>query len=99
MYSLLVFYFVTDELFKMGFVEQLVGLVGQGCQPALEHILSALLALVTDHAPSLNECRQPRLRLLSTLRNLLEQNQGQEQQQVQPTFIEIHSDTKSRRTN
>jgi hypothetical protein len=80
----------------MGFVEQLVGLVGQGCQPALEHILSALLALVTDHAPSLNECRQPRLQLRSTLRNLLEQNQGQEQRQVQLTFVKINLDTKSR---
>jgi hypothetical protein len=66
----------------MGFVEQLVGLVGEACQPALEHLLSALQALVTDHAPSLNECRQPRLQLRSVLCNLLEQNQGKEDRQV-----------------
>lgn len=66
----------------MGFVEQLVGLVSEDCQPALEHILSALQALVTDHAPSLNECRQPHLQLHSILRNLLQQNQGKEDRQV-----------------
>jgi len=66
----------------MGFVEQLVGLVSEDCQPALEHTLSALQALVTDHAPCLNECRQPRLQLHSVLRNLLQQNQGKEDRQV-----------------
>jgi len=77
---------VKDELFRMGFVEQLVGLVNEGCQPALEHILSALQALVTDHAPSLNECRQPHLELHSILRNLLQQNQGKEDRQEEHEY-------------
>ncbi|PSN31120.1 hypothetical protein C0J52_25278 [Blattella germanica] len=45
----------NDELYRMGFVEQLVGLISEGSLPALEHLLSALLALVTDHPPSLEE--------------------------------------------
>lgn len=77
---------VRDELFKMGFVEQLVGLVREACQPALEHLLSALQALVTDHAPSLNECRQPHLQLRSVLCNLLEQNQGKEDRQEEHEY-------------
>jgi hypothetical protein len=79
----------------MGFVEQLVGLIGEGSQPALEHILSALQALVTDHAPSLNECRQPYLHLRSTLLNLLEQSRGLEERQVQLTFVNINLDIKA----
>jgi hypothetical protein len=83
---------VTDELFKMGFVEQLVGLVGEGSQPALEHILSALEALVTDHLPSLNQCRQPRLQLHSTLCNLLQENQGKEHRQVPLAYFKVSLD-------
>jgi hypothetical protein len=66
----------------MGFVEQLVGLVSEGSQPALEHILSALQALVTDHSPSLNACHQPCLELHLVLGNLLRQNEGKEDRQV-----------------
>lgn len=77
---------VKDELFRMGFVEQLVGLVSEDCQPAMEHILSALQALVTDHAPSVNECRQPRLQLRSILHNLLQQNQGKEDRQEEHEY-------------
>jgi hypothetical protein len=72
----------------MGFVEQLVGLVGEeDSQAALEHLLSTLQALVTDHAPSLNECRQPHLQLRSTLCKLLEQNQGKEDRQVLQAYF------------
>jgi hypothetical protein len=71
----------------MGFVEQLVGLVGEDSQAALEHLLSTLQALVTDHAPSVNECRQPHLQLRSTLCKLLEQNQGKEDRQVLQAYF------------
>lgn len=77
---------VKDELYGMGFVEQLVGLVSEDCQPAMEHILSALQALVTDHAPSLNECRQPHLQLHSILCNLLQQTQGREDRQEEHEY-------------
>ncbi|XP_069683764.1 hsp70-binding protein 1 [Periplaneta americana] len=77
---------IRDELFKMGFVEQLVGLVSAGRQPALEHLLSALLALVENHPPSLNECRQPQLQLRSILRNLFQENQGKEDRQEEHEY-------------
>jgi hypothetical protein len=66
----------------MGYVEQLVGLLSEDWQPSLEYILSALQGLVTDHAPSLSECRKPQLQLRSILRKLLQQNQGKEDRQV-----------------
>lgn len=66
----------------MGFVEQLVGLVTDYHQLALEYILSALLALVTDHETSQNECRRTELNLRNTLTSLMRNISGKEECQV-----------------
>ncbi|KAJ9577159.1 hypothetical protein L9F63_006281 [Diploptera punctata] len=80
---------IKDELYKMGYVEQLIGLVSEGQPPGLEHLLSALLALVTNHPPSVEVCRQPQLQLRAVLRNLLRQNEGQDDRQEENEYTSM----------
>lgn len=70
---------IKDELCDMGFVVQLVGMITDFHQPVLEHLLSALLALVQNHPKSQSECRKPELTLMPTLKNLISNTYGREE--------------------
>ncbi|XP_049839749.1 hsp70-binding protein 1 isoform X3 [Schistocerca gregaria] len=77
-------YAISYELCKMGFIEQLIGLVGPEGSPAVEHLLSAVVALVSDHELSQQECRRPELHLRDKLFQLMQNVSGKEE------FREIH---------
>ncbi|GLH13986.1 Uncharacterized protein GBIM_18445 [Gryllus bimaculatus] len=70
---------IKDELCEMGFVVQLAGMVTDFHQPVLEHLLSALLNLVSNHPKSQSECRRPELNLQDTLANLVRNTSGKDE--------------------
>ncbi|XP_046980231.1 hsp70-binding protein 1 isoform X1 [Schistocerca americana] len=70
---------IKDELCKMGFIEQLIGLVGPEGSPAVEHLLSAVVALVSDHELSQQECRRPELHLRDKLFQIMQNVSGKEE--------------------
>ncbi|XP_063216243.1 hsp70-binding protein 1-like [Bacillus rossius redtenbacheri] len=72
---------VLEELLKMGFVELFATLVSCDMSPATEHLLSALLTLVTDCSAARTECRRPELGLRSRLVQLVEDCRNKEEYQ------------------
>lgn len=54
---------LKDAAQQVGTVSQLVGLLNTEHTSAHEHLVGALLCLVTDHPPSIDDCRQPELKL------------------------------------
>ena len=73
---------VTDTLCDMGMIEQLINLLR--CEQAAyhEHLVRALVNLVTDHCRSLEECRRSELTLYNLLKQLFSDLQGKPEFQV-----------------
>lgn len=72
----------------MGFVEQLIGLWARGPSPSTEQLLSALVALVTDHPQNQSECRRPELQLRTVLASLIAQSKGKEERREENEYAE-----------
>lgn len=79
---------IRDDLQKMGWVHQLVGLINQERTPGHEHLLSALLALVRDHKKCIEDCRDPKLQLRSTLTSYIELVKGKEECQEEVDYAQ-----------
>ena len=73
----------------MGWVHQLVGLINEERTSSHEHLLSALLALVRDHIPSLEDCRDPKLQLQQMLLAYIENVKGKEECQVYYSNVKL----------
>ncbi|XP_029199868.2 hsp70-binding protein 1-like [Acropora millepora] len=52
-----------DTLFKMGFIEQLVGLLHKPQKPSDEHIIRLLTEFVNDYPQGIDECHRPEFEL------------------------------------
>lgn len=63
----------------MGMVEQLVGLLNEGHSQVHEHLMGALLNLVTDHQRALEESRRPELQLKVVLKQRVQELEGKEE--------------------
>ncbi|KAJ8898504.1 hypothetical protein PR048_003864 [Dryococelus australis] len=74
---------VREELLKMGFVELFATLVSREVSHATEHLLSALLMVVTDSPVAQAECRRPEFQLRRCLVELQDSCCGKEEYQVQ----------------
>ncbi|XP_002736919.1 hsp70-binding protein 1-like [Saccoglossus kowalevskii] len=70
---------IKDDLYSMGYVQQLVGLLQTSHNASHEHIISILCNLVTGHPRCLQECQQPGLNLEQTLKLKIEDVQGKEE--------------------
>ncbi|XP_076304314.1 hsp70-binding protein 1 [Tachypleus tridentatus] len=68
-----------ELLFKMGFVEQLAALLQTEHNRSHEYLMSAVLALVSDHPQAQEECHRPELGLKSILENRLKLLEGKEE--------------------
>ncbi|UYV80247.1 HSPBP1 [Cordylochernes scorpioides] len=68
-----------DTLYRMGLVEQLAALLRSDHDLSHEHLLSLLLAMARDHAPSRQACQRPELQLSSLLRERLTSLGGKEE--------------------
>ncbi|XP_064600577.1 hsp70-binding protein 1-like [Liolophura sinensis] len=75
-----------DTLCDIGMVDQLVGLLGQPHTACHEHMMSALLALVTDHERAQQEAQRPQLQLCSLLQNRMHTLQGKEEFQEERDY-------------
>ncbi|XP_014680435.1 PREDICTED: hsp70-binding protein 1-like, partial [Priapulus caudatus] len=73
---------VKDTLCDMGMPEQLAGLLRAEHDPTHEHLTSALLALVTDHARAAAECQREELGLRRLLEARVKELAGREECQV-----------------
>ena len=62
---------IKETLFKMGLVEQLVGLLHTEHNASHEYLLSALNAIITDNAKAVQECRRQELGLQDLLKTKL----------------------------
>lgn len=61
-----------EVLLKMGFIDQIVGLLHQEWETSHEHLLATLLNFITDFPPALDECSSRRdLQLKLLLRGKL----------------------------
>lgn len=67
-----------DVLCDMGMIDQLVGHLSEEHSNFHEHLMSALVAIVTDHPRSVAECQRPELDLHNVLRQRIEYLQGKE---------------------
>ncbi|XP_013774726.1 hsp70-binding protein 1-like [Limulus polyphemus] len=68
-----------ELLFKMGFVEQLAAILQTEHNRSHEHLMSALLALVSEHEQAQEECHRPELGLKNLLENRLKLLEGKEE--------------------
>lgn len=75
-------FFLTDDLQRMGWVHQLVGLINGERTSSHEHLLSALLALVRDHHKCIEDCRDPKLQLRTVLTSYIDTVKGKDECQV-----------------
>lgn len=67
----------------MGFVESIIMMLERESGSNLvEHLLSALLALVTDFVPAEITCRRSDLGLMNLLISIIKKRQGQNDQKV-----------------
>ncbi|KAK3920316.1 Hsp70-binding protein 1 [Frankliniella fusca] len=80
---------IKDDLQKMGWVQQLAALLSQEPTPSHEHLLSAMLALVRDHAQCIEDCRDPSLQLKSTLTSYIEAVKGKEEYQEGVEYAQL----------
>lgn len=58
-------------LLKMGFIEQLVGLLRAPQNASHEHIISLLKTFLTDYPPAINECQRPEFDLEKLLTSMI----------------------------
>lgn len=79
---------IRDDLQKMGWVHQLVGLISEERTPSHEHLLSALLALIRDHEECMKDCRNPALQLQSLLTSYIESVRGKEECQEELDYCQ-----------
>ncbi|XP_070553347.1 hsp70-binding protein 1-like [Ptychodera flava] len=79
---------LKDTLYKMGFVQQLVGLLETPHNASHEHILSILSNLVTNHSGCLEECKLPAVKLEDILRRKIDQIKGKEEYQEELEFAQ-----------
>ena len=63
----LVISFFLETLFKMGFIEQLVGLLHTPQKSSDEHIIGLLVYFVTDYPQGIQECHRPEFNLKELL--------------------------------
>lgn len=68
-----------DTLCDMGMVDQLVGLLGNEHENCHEHLMSALLMLVTEHDRVTRECQRPELNLHTLLQERIALLQGRDE--------------------
>ena len=66
----------------MGMIDQLVGHLSEEHASFHEHLMSALLAIVSDHPRCTSECLRPELRAVELLRNRKKLLQGNDQYMV-----------------
>lgn len=57
-----------DALFKMGFIEQLVGLLHASQKSSHEHVIGLLVYFVTDYPQGIKECYRPEFNLKELLK-------------------------------
>ena len=55
----------------MGFIEQLVGLLGAPQNASHEHVVSLLKTFLTDYPPAINECQRPEFDLEKLLTSMI----------------------------
>ncbi|KAJ7360060.1 Hsp70-binding protein 1 [Desmophyllum pertusum] len=60
-----------ETLFKMGFIEQLVGLLRSPQNSSHEHIVSLLVTFVTDYPQGISECHRPEFDLEKILKSII----------------------------
>ncbi|GAB6025987.1 hypothetical protein CHUAL_011953 [Chamberlinius hualienensis] len=70
---------IKDTLCNMGFVEQLIALIQKDHEPAQEHVIAALLSLVTDHQSGIQECQREELNLKNILNEKIKLLTGTDQ--------------------
>lgn len=58
-------------LLKMGFIEQLVGLLQAPQNASHEHVISLLKTFLIDYPPAINECQRPEFDLEKLLTSLI----------------------------
>ena len=66
----------------MGMIDQLVGHLCEEHTMFHEHLMSALLAIVSDHPRSVSECLRPELRIVELLSERKKELHGKEQFRV-----------------
>ena len=72
----------SDILCNMGMIDQLVGHLCEEHSAFHEHLMSALLAIVSDHPRSVSECLRPELRTVELLKERQKQLQGDDRFRV-----------------
>jgi len=79
----------TDTLCDMGMIEQLMNLLRCEQAPYHEHLVRALVNLVTDHPRSLEECQCPQHALKDLLSQLMTDLQGKPEYLVSVTVNKL----------
>lgn len=73
---------VRDALVKNDAIPLLISLIATERQPSHEHLLSLLVALITDFPQAISQCSDPKYNLASILRNNLQQISNKDECQV-----------------
>ena len=63
--------FSLATLLKMGFIEQLVGLLQAPQNASHEHVISLLKTFLIDYPPAINECQRPEFDLEKLLTSMI----------------------------
>ena len=72
----------SDILCDIGMIDQLVGHLCEEHSTLHEHLMSALLAIVSDHPRSISECVRPELRTVELLKERQKDLQGKDEFRV-----------------
>ncbi|XP_071104608.1 hsp70-binding protein 1-like isoform X1 [Haliotis cracherodii] len=85
-----------DILCDIGMIDQLVGHLGEDHSQLHEHLMSALLMIVTDHSRAVAECRRPELQLHQLLKDRIQlvkdKEEFQEEEQYATQLLRIISE-------
>lgn len=78
---------LTELLYNMGIIEQLVGLLSMEHAGFHEHLVAALYHAVVDNEQAQRECHRPEFKLESLLKQRQQLLQGKDEFQVNFTDI------------
>ncbi|XP_067654986.1 hsp70-binding protein 1-like [Haliotis asinina] len=84
-----------DILCDIGMIDQLIGHLGEDHSELHEHLMSALLTIITDHSRAVTECQRPELQLHQLLKDRIQlikdQEEFQEERQYATQLLHIIS--------